>query len=64
MKKIRLKKWVEYSLISINTFMFIIMASDCENLIVFVTSHLIALLVFCFNTYLLGKYTDLMSEED
>ena len=64
MKKIRLKKWVEYTLVSINTIMFFIMASDCESTLIFMTSHIIALGVFILNTSLLARYTDLFSIED
>lgn len=64
MKKLRLKKWVEYTLVSINTIMFFVMASDCESTMTFITSHVIALSVFSFNAYVLAKYTDLFSIED
>lgn len=64
MKKRKLKKWVEYTLVTINAFMFIIMASECEDLKIFITSHVIALIIFAFNSYILGKYTDIYDIED
>lgn len=50
-----LKKWVKNLLIIINLIMFLIMASECENLTLFFISHLIAATVFCINSYILIK---------
>lgn len=54
MKK-RLKRWVVWLLTIISTLAFIIMASDCENMSVFIISHIIATLVFVFCSYVLIK---------
>ena len=63
-KKLKLKKWVEYTLLVINFLMLMIMGSDYGNLAFFTISHLIALLVFMLNSYVLSKYTDLFVSED
>ena len=63
MKRRKLRKWVEYSLIIINILAFIVMASDCESTKVFIISHLIALIIFVLNNHLLIKYTDLAMED-
>lgn len=62
MKRRKLRKWAEYSLIIINILAFIVMASDCESTKVFIISHLITLIIFVLNSHLLIKYTDLTKE--
>lgn len=54
MKK-RLKRWVVWLLTIISTLAFIIMASDCEDLSIFIISHIIATLVFGLCSYVLIK---------
>lgn len=55
MKKRRLKRWVVWLLTIISTLAFIIMASDCEDMSIFIISHIIATLVFVFCSYVLIK---------
>lgn len=59
MKKTRtvLKKWVEVVLLLINLLCVFIMASDSDDFIVFVISHVSGLTVFTINSYLLYKYS-------
>lgn len=63
MKRLKLRKWAEYSLIIINILAFIVMASECESTKVFIISHLIAAIIFVLNSHLLIKYTDLAKED-
>lgn len=63
MKTLKLRKWVEYTLIIINIFALIVMASDCDSMKVFLISHIIATIVFVVNSNLLIKYTDLVKED-
>ena len=58
MKKIKLKSWVENVLVVILFISFITMACDSNNLIIFITSHLISLVSFIASAYLLYKYTN------
>lgn len=51
--KRRLKKWVVWLLAIISTLAFFIMASDCEDMITFIISHIIATLVFGLCNYVL-----------
>ena len=59
MKKYRFKKWVNYLLGIIAFLSLMVMGSDCDNLIVFIYTHLIAVGVFGLTTSLLIKYGDL-----
>lgn len=56
MKKYRFKKWFSYLLGFIAFFSFCIMGSDCEDLNVFIISHLIATGVFILTMTLLNEY--------
>ncbi len=53
--KRRLKRWVVWLLTIISTLAFFIMASDCEDMTVFIISHIIAALVFGLCNYVLIK---------
>lgn len=63
MKKRYLKQWVVNTLIIINFIAIMFMGADCDDMTMFISSKLIALLVFAFNNYLLFKYSDLFEEE-
>lgn len=63
MKKRYLKQWVVNTLIIINFIAIMFMGADCDDMALFISSKLIALLVFAFNNYLLFKYSDLFEEE-
>ena len=56
MKRLVLRKWFAYVLVIINMFAFCVMASEVEDLKLFVVSHLVALLVFASNSMLIIKY--------
>lgn len=58
MKKRRFKKWVVWTLIAINTLSLFVMGSDCEDMILFVISHIIAVLTFSGSSYLLLKNSE------
>lgn len=62
MKKIRLRKWFKYYLISINCFLILILAGDTENFLYFTIKNIIAICLFIFNHYLLVKYSDIFKE--
>jgi len=57
MKKQRLKKWVEVVLSIIAMLSVCIIGSDCEDLSIFVISHLIALIIFTLSIKVLVKYS-------
>lgn len=61
-KKIVLKKWLESVLIIINFIMFVIFASDMNDTNLFIISHVSALIVFMFNSFILYKYGRLIQE--
>ena len=63
MKKRNLKQWVVNTLIIINFIAIIFMISDCNDMALFISSKLIALLIFAFNNYLLFKHSNLFEEE-
>ena len=63
MKKRRLKKWVVNTLIIINFIAIMFMGADCDDMALFISSKLIALLIFAFNNYLLFKHSNLFEEE-
>ena len=52
----KLRKWVIVLLTIVNVIAFMIMGSDCESLKTFIVSHLIACLVFSFNSMIILKY--------
>ena len=63
MKKRNLKQWVVNTLIIINLIAVMFMISDCNDMALFISSKLIALLIFAFNNYLLIKHSNLLEEE-
>lgn len=62
MKRIVLKKWVEVVIIFIQVLLIMIMASESDDLKVFVISKLIALVIFVINSLILFKYSRLMED--
>lgn len=62
MKKIHLRKWFKYYLITINCFLILILAGDMENIITFTIKNVIGITLFLFNNYILFKYSDLFKE--
>lgn len=62
MKIIYLKRWVEVVIIFIQVFMVMILASECDDLKIFIISKIIALLIFMFNHFILYKYSRLVSD--
>lgn len=56
MKKIVFKKWVMVALAIINVISFITMVSECEDELMYLTSHLIAGGVFALTIMLFNKY--------
>ena len=63
MKKRNLKQCVVNTLIIINFIAIMFMGADCEDMTLFISSKLIALLIFAFNNYLLFKHSNLFEEE-
>lgn len=55
-KRLYIKNWIQVLLIIINVIAILIMGSDCEDLNLFITSHLLAGLVFGINSLILLKY--------
>ena len=49
MKKRHLKQWVVNTLIIINFIAIMFMGADCDDMTLFISSKLIALLIFAFN---------------
>lgn len=63
MKKRHLKQWVVNTLIIINFIALMFMVAECDDMALFISSKLIALLIFAFNNYLLFKHSNLFEEE-
>ena len=63
MKKRHLKQWVVNTLIIINFIAIMFMSAECDDMALFISSKLIALLIFAFNNYLLFKHSNLFEEE-
>lgn len=63
MKKRHLKQWVVNTLIIINFIAIMFMGAECDDIALFISSKLIALLIFAFNNYLLFKHSNLFEEE-
>lgn len=59
MKKIYLKKWVEYILLTIQFMLILIIGGESDNLSIFTISKLIALTLLFLNHLILVKYTKL-----
>ena len=59
MKKIYLKKWIEYILLTIQFMLILILGAESDNLSVFIISKLIALTLLFLNHLILVKYTKL-----
>ena len=59
MKKIYLKTWVEYILLTIQFMLILIIGGESDNLSVFTISKLIALTLLFLNHLILVKYTKL-----
>lgn len=58
-KKVVLKKWVEYILLTIQFMLILIIGAESDNFIIFLISKLIALVIFFVNHLILVKYTKL-----
>ena len=58
MKKKRLRKWVVWTLIAIDTIALLVASSECENMTIFVVSHVIAAIVFAVCSYILLKNSE------
>lgn len=56
MKRLVFKKWVMVVLAIINVIAFMVIASDCENELTYLVSHLIAGGVFALTIMLFNKY--------
>ena len=59
MKKIYLKKWVEYILLTVQFMLILIIGGESDNLSIFTISKLIALTLLFLNHLILVKYTKL-----
>lgn len=58
-KKVVLKKWVEYILLTIQFMLILILGAESDNFTIFLTSKLISLAIFFVNHLILIKYTKL-----
>lgn len=56
MKKQRLKGWVKVILTIIAMLSFCFMASDCDDILIFLSSHIIATTTFILSVGILEKY--------
>lgn len=57
MKKIKLKKWVEYLLMTVAFLSFCLMCSDSNNMLVFIITHIIATMTFGSLITILNKFS-------
>lgn len=62
-KSWKFKQWVVNTLIIINFIAIMFMSAECEDITFFISSKLIALLIFAINNYLLFKHSNLFEEE-
>ena len=62
-KSWKFKQWVVNTLIIINFIAIMFMDAECDDMTLFISSKLIALLIFAFNNYLLFKHSNLFEEE-
>lgn len=53
MKNRKLRKWVVWTLIAIDTIALFVACSECKNTFLFVVSHLVAMAVFAVTSYIL-----------
>ena len=58
-KKVILKKWTQYILLSIQFILILILGAECDNFTIFTLSKVIALLLFYINHKIIIKYTRL-----
>lgn len=58
----RLRKWVVYTLRVIFVLSFIVGGSDCEDMKIFVISHLVATATLCLSGYVLIKNMNMEEE--
>lgn len=56
-KKVVLRKWLEYTLIIVNIFCIIILASECKDMTLFISKGIISMIIFLFNGVILEVYT-------
>lgn len=59
----KLKKWVVNFIIMLQCLYFILIASDCDDLKLFIYSKIILMVLMLFNHYILYKYSELFKEE-
>ena len=57
MKKFRLRKWFEYTLVILTFVSMLVMISECEDTLVFIISHLTATMIFVINSTILINYS-------
>ena len=55
MKQRKLRSWVVWTLIVIDTIALLVATSECEDMTMFVVSHIIAILVFAITSFILLK---------
>ena len=55
MKKRRLKKWVRITLVIISVIAILVGISECENMTLFIISHIIAIVLFLVCSLILIK---------
>lgn len=55
-KKLVMRKWFENLILVIGSLAFLIVASECDSLLVLIVSHLIAIIILAFVGYMLTFY--------
>lgn len=58
----KLKRWIERLLIIFEFILIMFLASDCESTKLFISTHLIGLMLLVLNTMILAKYGRLMED--
>lgn len=56
MKKRVLKKWFLYGLVGINIMALLVMTSECEDIKLFITTHLLSAIILITNSAIILKY--------
>ena len=62
MKRIYLKKWITNLILIMQMLLFIMIGSDCESTLLFITSKIAILFIMYMNHLIIKNYTRLYEE--
>lgn len=63
-KRVYLKKWVDYLLLSVNCFLVILLASinDFKNILLYLSITIISIIIISINGIILNKYSKILNK--